>query len=79
MARKLSAKTQAKRLQDEIGRLYGIHSQGLQIDIMKIGLLYRDVEGQHALGVDLETAVKAAIAVYCEPADGSVMTMTVGV
>ena len=77
MARKLSAKSYQKKISNEITRLYGIHARGFQIDILNIGPLYRMAEHGHAQGIDLETAVKAAIKRYCVTPDGSVMTLEV--
>lgn len=54
------------RLEKEIERLYGVHAVGRQIDIMKIGALFADVEKAVAGGAAVEQAVIDAVARYTE-------------
>jgi len=64
-----------KRLDREIERLYYQHAQGRQINVMKIGSLFAGVRGAVEKGADLETAVKVAIDLFCEPkAEGGLIT-----
>ena len=51
-----------------IERAYYKHAEGKMISILDIPKLYRDVEAMLANGHDLDTAMIAAVAVYCQPA-----------
>ena len=62
-------KRQENKLDKGIELLYKKYAAGRQINIMKIGVLYRDAKKDHLAGLDLEIAVKNAIARHCEPVD----------
>ena len=59
------AKKSSKALDREIERLYGVHSQGLSINIMAIGKVFREARAAHEAGAPLEIAVKEAISRHC--------------
>lgn len=61
-------KRQENKLDSQIEKLYYKLASGRQINIMKIGALFRDAKKTHLAGTDLETAVKAAIETHCEAA-----------
>ena len=53
-----------KKLDKEIDRLYRLHAQGRQIDIMNIGKVFDAGRKAHLAGLSVEDAVKDAIAKY---------------
>lgn len=68
----------AKRQRAAIGDSYARQSKGRQIDVLKIGALYRAVEARIAAGEDLDAAVAAEIPRWTVEADGTIdsgMTM----
>ena len=67
MAQKAPKPLKGKALDREIERLYGQIAQGRQINVLKIGSLFRSAADAYGRGVELEQAVKDAIGTYCEP------------
>ena len=55
------------KLDRAIEKLYYTHGNGRRINILDIGKLYADVRAAHIAGQDLDSAVKAAVAKWCEP------------
>jgi hypothetical protein len=62
MAKKMSKKA----IDREIDRLYKIHAEGLSINIMDIGKVFKAGHAAVEAGTDLEAAVEGAVATYCE-------------
>lgn len=60
-------KRQENKLDKQIEASYYKNAQGRQIDIMKIGALFRDAKKDHLNGMTLDEAVLKAIETHCVP------------
>lgn len=61
------SKKQDKELEKQIEKLYYVLADRRQIDVMKIGSLFKSAKEDHLKGMPLEDAVKSAIEKYCDP------------
>lgn len=61
------SKRQVNKLEKQIEALYYENANGRQIDVMKIGALFRDALKDHVAGMPLDLAVKKAIETHCIP------------
>lgn len=57
-----------KKIDAMIEHYYKLHATGRQVNIMDIPKLFAAVRAAHATGIEIETAVRAAIEVYTVPA-----------
>lgn len=67
MAVKRKSKVE-KELDSICERAYYKHSQGFQIDIMKINALFDDFRKAIGAGGDVDETMKELVKKYCEPA-----------
>jgi len=61
---KAPAKLKGKKLDAEINRLYGIHGDRVQVNIMDLGKISNAAKSAYEAGEDMEAALKVAIAKY---------------
>jgi hypothetical protein len=58
------AKLKGKKLQAEINRLFKLHGNNVQFNIHDLGKISRCVELANDAGLDLDEAMRAAVAKY---------------
>lgn len=61
---KAPAKLKGKKLDAEINRLYKIHGDRVQVNIMDLGKIFNAGKQAYETGGDMEQAIKDAIAQY---------------